>query len=233
MADTKSPSGPAAQRRASDRRSQPRYQFAADAELIEEKSGTRIEAHIADISERGCHAESSKALPLGTEAKIRISKGADFFSAQIRVVYSSGKSLGLAFSSIAADQLPILEAWLGSSRERDWLTLSRRRTQRVLLHVPVRVSTQKPTASRFEEETQTMAINAHGASIPLSTSVSKGQRLELTNIVTGDKAECIVAHLGQHHGNRIEVGVEFTLPNPKFWRVAFPPKDWTQPVSGS
>jgi hypothetical protein len=231
--DTKSPAGPSAQRRAADRRTQPRYQFTADAELIEEKSGMRIEARIGDISERGCQAETSKPLPLGTESKIRISKGGDLFTAQARVVYSSGNSLGLAFSGVAADQLPILETWLGSSRERDWLTLNRRRTQRVFISVPVRVSAQGSPASRFHEETHTLAINAHGASIPLSKSVAKGQRLELTNTVTGDKAECIVAHLGQRHGERIEVGVEFILPNPKFWRVAFPPKDWTQPAPGA
>lgn len=233
MTDTKSPADPSAQRRAADRRAQPRYQFTADAELIEENSGARLEARITDIGERGCHAETRKSLPLGTEGTIRISKGGNFFSAQARVVYSSRNGLGLAFRSVAADQLPILETWLGSSRERDWLTLNRRRTQRVLVRVPVRVSAQNPPASRFDEETQTLSISVHGASIPLSKSLSKGQRLELMNIATGDKAECIVAHLGQRHGDRIEVGVEFILPNPKFWRVAFPPTDWTQPVPGA
>lgn len=140
--------------------------------------------------------------------------------------------MGLAFSDIAPDQVPVLETWLGSSRERDWLTRNRRRTQRVLMRVRVRVSSQSSAPSRFDEETYTLAINVHGASIPLSKHVSKGQRLEILNVVTGDKAECVVAHLGQRQGDHIEVGVEFILASPKFWRVAFPPTDWTQPLSG-
>ena len=140
--------------------------------------------------------------------------------------------MGLAFSEVPPDQLPTLESWLGSSRERDWLTRNRRRTQRVLMRIRVRVASQGSPASRFDEETYTLAINVHGASIPLSKPVSKGQRLEILNVVTGDKAECIVAHLGQRQGDHIEVGVEFILANPRFWRVAFPPTDWTQPMSG-
>jgi hypothetical protein len=231
--ETKAPAGPPAQRRDADRRTQPRYNFTADAEIIEEKSGTRTEARIADISQRGCYAETNSPFPLGTTTKIRISKGGDSFVAQARVVYSSVKGMGLAFPDIAQEQVQILETWLGPLRERDWLILNRRRTQRVLVRVPVRVSAQSTPASRFDEDTHTLAISAHGALIPLSKPVGKGQRLELLNIGTGDRAECIVAHLGQRQGDRTEVGIEFVLPSPKFWRVAFPPKDWTQPISGS
>lgn len=226
--ETKTPAGPPSQRRAADRRTQPRYTFTASAELTDEKSGKRTEVRITDISERGCRAETNDPFPLGTETRIEISKGADSFAAQARVVYASATGLGLAFSHVTAGQLPILEKWLGLSRERDWLTLNRRRTQRVLMRVPVRVSAQ---ASRFNEQTHTVAISAHGASVLLSRPVAKGERLEISNIPTGDRAECVVACLGQRQGDHVEVGVEFILPNPNFWRVAFPPKDWTQPAS--
>jgi hypothetical protein len=231
--ETKASGGPPAQRGAADRRTRPRYRFTAHADVIHEASGKKVEANIVDISERGCHAETNEPLPLGTETKILIRKSGDSFAIQARVVYSSGSSMGLAFSDIPPDQLPILETWLGSSRERDWLTRNRRRTQRVLMRVRVRVSSQGSAPARFDEETHTLAINVHGASIPLSKPVSKGQRLEILNVVTGDKAECVVAYLGQRHGDHMEVGVEFILANPKFWRVAFPPTDWTQPMSGT
>jgi hypothetical protein len=145
-------------------------------------------------------------------------------------VFSSNNGIGLAFAEIAKEQHEVLEKWLGPLRERHWVILNRRKTQRVLVRVPVRVSEQAP-ASHFDEDTQTLALNAHGALILLSTSVGKGQRLQLLNIATGDRAECIVAYLGKRQGDRIEVGVEFILPNPQFWHVAFPPKDWTQPIS--
>jgi len=36
-----------------------------------------------------------------------------------------------------------------------------------------------------------------------------------------------VVHVDRFPGEQTQVGVEFMLPNPTFWRVAFPPKDWT------
>ena len=231
MDDTKETASGGVKGRASDRRTQPRYRFTATAELVEEKSGTRVEARIADISQRGCYAETSSPFPLGTSMNLQISKGADSLAASARVVYSSVKGMGLAFSDVTEEQVQTLEKWLGPLRERDWLSRNRRRTQRVMMQVAVRVSGQNTAGSRFDEQACTLAINTHGASILLSAPVRNGQGIELLNMATGDKAECVVAYLGQRQGDRTEVGVEFILPNPKFWHVAFPPKDWTQPIS--
>ena len=216
--------------RVAERRAHPRYVFTADAEIAEPETGARIEARIIDISQRGCHVEAPRTFPLGTAIRVQVTNGGDCFVAPARVVFSSAKGMGLAFAEIAKDQHEVLEKWLGPLRERHWFILNRRKTQRVLVRVPVRVSVQRTPVSHFEE-THTLALNAHGALILLSASVGKGQRLELLNIATGDRAECIVAYLGQRQEGRIEVGVEFILPNPQFWHVAFPPKDWTQPIS--
>jgi PilZ domain-containing protein len=218
--------GPASGRVA-ERRTHQRYGFAADAEVIEDASGTRIEARVTDISQRGCYVEAPRSFPLGTAIRVQVTKGGDSFVAPARVVFSSVKGMGLAFTEVAKEQHEALEKWLGPLRERHWLILNRRRTQRVLVRVPLRVSVRHPPASRFDEETHTLALSAHGALILLSVSVGKGQRVELLNIATGDRAECIVSYLGHRQGDRIEVGVEFILPNPQFWHVAFPPKDWT------
>src|SRR5258708_3912663 len=74
---------------------------------------------------------------------------------------------------------------------------------------------------------QTRAISAHGALILISAQVYRGQRLTLSNVQTKAALECIVAHIDRRKGEHAQVGVEFTLPNPVFWHVAFPPKDWT------
>jgi hypothetical protein len=79
----------------------------------------------------------------------------------------------------------------------------------------------------FEEETQTRAISAHGALILVSTQVYRGQRLTLSNVQTKAALECVVAHIDKYQSSQPQVGVEFMLPNPIFWHVAFPPKDWT------
>ena len=211
-----------------DRRIHPRYEFTAAVEVLAAESGTRMETRVRDLSQQGCYVDTSDALPLGTVTEVRIKKGAQRFEARARVVYSrAGKGMGLVFSSIEPERLQILETWLTESRETSWLAANRRRSQRVLMTIPVRVSGQTGHGSPFEVETHTRAISAHGALIVLSNQVHRGQRLSLSNLQTRAALECVVAHIDRHRGNHPQVGVEFTLPNPVFWHVAFPPKDWT------
>jgi hypothetical protein len=145
--------------------------------------------------------------------------------------------MGLVFTA-GPEQVMTLETRVAESRETSWLAANRRRSQRVLMKISVRVSGQNALGLPFEEETQTLAVSAHGALIPVSTQVSKGQRLALSNVQTRAVLECVVAHI--RRGDHLQVGVEFMLPNPTFWHVAFPPKDWTprhpdakSPVKGS
>jgi hypothetical protein len=172
--------------------------------------------------------DTNEPLPLGTVTDVRITKGAQLFEARARVVYSRvGKGMGLVFTAIEPGQRGTLETWLVESRETSWLAANRRRSQRVLMTIPVRVSGQNVLGSPFEEDTHTRAISAHGALILMSTQVYKGQRLTLSNVQTKAALECVVAHIARRQGEHAQAGVEFTLPNPMFWHVAFPPKDWT------
>src|SRR6267142_1962028 len=206
----------------------PAYEFVAAVEVIAAESGARIETRVRDLSQQGCYVDTSEALPLGTVTDIRITKGAQVFEALTRVVYSRAtKGMGLAFTAIEPEQLRTLETWLAESRETSWLAANRRRSQRVLMTIPVRVSGRNVLGSPFEEETQTLAISAHGASILMSTQVYRGQQLTLSNGQTKAALECVVAHIEKYQSSQPQVGVEFMLPNPIFWHVAFPPKDWT------
>ena len=211
-----------------DRRSHPRYKFLASGEVVAPESGARIETRIRDLSQQGCYVDTNNALPLGTVTDVRITKGTQLFRVPARVVYSrAGHGMGLMFTAIDPEQLCTLETWLAESRETSWLAANRRRSQRVLMTVPVRVSGQTGLGSPFQEDTQTRAISAHGALIPVSTQVSRGQRLTLSNLQTRAALECVVAHIAKHQNSDPQVGVEFMLPNPIFWHVAFPPNDWT------
>jgi len=211
-----------------DRRTHPRYKFIAAVEVVAADSGARIETRVRDLSQQGCYVDTNNALPLGTVTDIRITKGAQLFEAQARVVYSrASQGMGLVFTAIEPEQLRTLETWLAESRETSWLAANRRRSQRVLMTIPVRVSGQTGVGLRFEEETQTRAISAHGALILVSTQVYRGQRLTLSNVQTKAALECVVAHIEKYQSSQPQVGVEFMLPNPIFWHVAFPPKDWT------
>src|ERR1700730_5125276 len=177
-----------------DRRTHPRYNFIAAVEVVATESGARIETRVRDLSQQGCYVDTHSALSLGTVTDVRITKGAQLFEARARVVYSrASQGMGLVFTAIEPEQFRTLETWLAESRETSWLAANRRRSQRVLMTMPVRISGQTGVGVHFEEETQTRAISAHGALIPVSTKVCRGQRLTLSNIRTKAALECVVA----------------------------------------
>src|SRR5215467_7188088 len=103
----------------------------------------------------------------------------------------------------------------------------RRRSQRVLMRVGVQVSGNDAQGRYFREETDTLAINAHGALILLRARITSGSMLKLMNNRTREEQECHVVFLGPVRGEKAEIGLEFSAPRPQFWRVAFPPEDWT------
>jgi c-di-GMP-binding flagellar brake protein YcgR len=220
--------GPAGAPAGADRRIHPRYEFVAAVEVVAAESRARVETRVRDLSQQGCYVDASNALPLGTVTEVHIKKGAQLFEAHARVVYCrASKGMGLVFTAIEPEKRGILETWLAESRETSWLAVNRRRSQRVLMTIPVRVSGRTGAGSPFEEETHTRAISAHGALILVSTPVHRGQRLTLSNVQAKAALECVVAHIDRHESDHPQVGVEFMLPNPMFWHVAFPPKDWT------
>jgi len=226
--DAESPVVPSAAPTGADRRTHPRYEFFAAAEVVPAESGARMETRVRDLSQQGCYVDTSDALPLGTVTDVRITKGAQRFEARARVVYSRAtKGMGLVFTAIEPERLRTLDTWLAESRETSWLAANRRRSQRGLMTIPVRVSGESGAGSPFEEDTHTRAISAHGALILLSTQVHRGQRLTLSNVQAKAALECVVAHVDRRQKDQPQVGVEFMLPNPMFWHVAFPPKDWT------
>jgi hypothetical protein len=211
-----------------DRRTHPRYAFTAAVEVVADQPGARLKTRVRDLSQQGCYVDTDSPFALGTATDVRIIKGVESFESRARVVYSQpGKGMGLMFTVVDPEKLGTLNTWIAESREISWLAANRRRSQRVLMKIPVRVSGQAGAASFFEEDTYTLAISAHGALIAVAAPVSRGQRFTLSNVQTNAALECIVVHVDRVPGEQIQVGVEFMLPNPTFWRVAFPPKDWT------
>lgn len=106
-------------------------------------------------------------------------------------------------------------------------TGARRRSQRVLMQVGVRIRGKDALGKDFEEFTETLAINAHGALVLLTSRVISGAVIQMKHNKTEEEQECHVAFLGPVRGGKAEIGVEFTTPHPTFWRVAFPPEDWS------
>jgi hypothetical protein len=211
-----------------DRRTHPRYAFTAAVEVVADESGARLKTRVRDLSQQGCYVDTERPFALGTVTQVRITKNVEAFEAHARVVYHQpGKGMGLMFTAVEPEPLRTLNTWIAESREISWLAANRRRSHRILMEIPVRVSGEASTLSFFEEHTHTLAISAHGALIVVTTPVYRGQRMTLSNIQTNASLECLVAHIRKAPGGQTQVGVEFVLPNPTFWHVAFPPNNWT------
>src|SRR6201988_2861137 len=96
-------------------------------------------------------------------------------------------------------------------------TGARRRSQRVLMQVSIRLRGKDAQGKDFEEMTETLAVNAHGALILLNVRVISGAIIHVKHNKTEGEQECHVAFLGPVRSGRAEVGVEFTSPRPTFW----------------
>ena len=104
---------------------------------------------------------------------------------------------------------------------------SRRRSQRVLMQVGVRIRGTDAQNKPFEEQALTLAVNAHGALVSLKHRLISGSKVSMRHNMTEEEQECHIVHLSQVRDGKAEVGLEFSESRPAFWRVAFPPEDWT------
>jgi hypothetical protein len=103
---------------------------------------------------------------------------------------------------------------------------NRRRSQRVLLRMPIDVIARGPDNVHVTESTHTAIVNAHGALIHLNLNVTVGQVIVVKNPETGEEQACRVIRCNPLPDGRNEVGIEFVQPAPHFWRISFPPADW-------
>jgi hypothetical protein len=106
-------------------------------------------------------------------------------------------------------------------------SISRRRSQRVIMSIPVTVKWQGPSGEEIEETTASLVLNAHGALLPIARPLKAGQTLRLINRTTDREQPCRVVHLGEMTGGKIHVGLEFLQPAPEFWNISFPPENWS------
>jgi len=105
-----------------------------------------------------------------------------------------------------------------------------RRSQRLVLSVPVVAYRSRKPGLPFSEGTRTLAVSAHGASITLTAKVAADQNIVLKHALTGEEQECRVISTQNNPMGPTEVGLEFLQPAPNFWHVAFPPLDWRPPA---
>jgi hypothetical protein len=98
----------------------------------------------------------------------------------------------------------------------------RRRTVRVLLSVPLRVSGHTEIGERFSVKALSHSVSLHGACVQLELEVSLGEILQLENEVTREKVEGKVVSIRRTRDGKKYVSLEFTSANANFWHMAFP-----------
>lgn len=96
----------------------------------------------------------------------------------------------------------------------------RRRAQRVLLRVPVRITIAGKTQAL---EGATHTVSAAGALVVLSESLAQGTKITIENITTQKTVEAHIPRPPQFSPEGSLVPVEFNAPAPNFWNVFFPP----------
>jgi hypothetical protein len=107
----------------------------------------------------------------------------------------------------------------------------RRRTERILAPVRIRVIGNNAAGVSFAEETVTVSFNQHGARISLIHSLLTDDIVLLKNLENGIEEEFrVVGAFQQVFGDRREWGVEAANPESGIWGVAFVPNaDGVQP----
>jgi c-di-GMP-binding flagellar brake protein YcgR len=101
-----------------DRRYTIRYPFAADAELIDVESGQQVTGVTSDISLGGCFICASKALPLKSRARLRLSRKGQIFDAYVVVrIVKPRVGLGVEFFDLDPQNNEVLAAWIEGMRQ--------------------------------------------------------------------------------------------------------------------
>jgi PilZ domain len=98
----------------------------------------------------------------------------------------------------------------------------RRRTVRVMLAVPLRVSGKTEIGERFSVRAMSHSVSLHGASVELEQGVVLGEVLQLENEITREKVEGKVVSIRRGRDGKRFVAIEFTESDPNFWHMAFP-----------
>ncbi|MGA7625580.1 MAG: TonB family protein [Candidatus Acidiferrales bacterium] len=105
------------------------------------------------------------------------------------------------------------------------------RADAISLEVPVKVHGSRladaaiaaaPRTEPFEEQTNSMIVFPQGGVLRMSTAVSPGQMLVVTNLKTRQDAICRVVKVRTFTNMQGYVEVEFTHKQPGFWGTRFP-----------
>jgi hypothetical protein len=100
-----------------ERRRTPRFQFIAPAELVDDATGTRRQAWVADLGLHGCSLSIIDAPSDGVSVSLKIGTNPrESFVARGIVVHSRTDRTGIAFDAVAPASSDILSKWLSQAK---------------------------------------------------------------------------------------------------------------------
>ena len=105
--------------------------------------------------------------------------------------------------------------------------VERRRSERLLLTIPIQVEGEEGAGTKFSESTRTLVINREGARIYLKHAVVPGAIVAVSTQVGKRSARFrIVGPTQPKTQEGGEWGVECLDPKTNLWGIEFPPPDW-------
>jgi hypothetical protein len=103
------------------------------------------------------------------------------------------------------------------------LPTNRRRGERVLLRIPVKIYAVGEDGKQFNEAAETAVVSRFGALVRLAVPVKRGSTMEVMNDYTGQIEKFRVAWRADvPREGKYEVGIEFLAPRDEFWGLRFP-----------
>jgi hypothetical protein len=104
---------------------------------------------------------------------------------------------------------------------------NRRRSERVVLRLPVLIVAEDEDRKQMQERAETQVVNAHGGLLRMRQHLHVGQSFLLNNPQNGSEMSCRVVRTEEDGLDFYRIAFEFDRPAPQFWPIVFPPADWT------
>ena len=97
----------------SERRCASRAPFIAPVEMVEMRTGSRIQARTSDLSPQGCYVDTLNPLPVGAAVRLQIQRRGKVLDVLAHVSSRhAGSGMGLVFAEVAPAQSSLLASWL-------------------------------------------------------------------------------------------------------------------------
>jgi hypothetical protein len=101
-----------------DRRYAIRFPFAADVELLDLESGSRVEGVTSDLSMGGCFVCTSKPLPVKTRVRVTLKRKEQIVEALAAVrIVKPRIGMGLEFIDLDSPHDEVLARWMEQLRK--------------------------------------------------------------------------------------------------------------------